>query len=319
MTKVDRRTVLSALGASTLAGCAGPLQIGEGKRDPQGGIGGTGIVGTLTDFGSVIVNGLRVELDGGTQLTGAFGSVSETALALGQSLTIEAATDQDRLVARRIHLTHPVIGRVTGGGRSDGVAFVEGVRVRPEPGMLGSLNAGKRVAVSGVWQGGEVVASRVDQLDDLGASALAGVVGRAPDGSGPTVGPVAIAMDSSLLPPVGSFVTLVWRGGGIGAYPSRIVPNRFVGAAGPLTALSVEGFLDPVPQAPSFTVAGLGHSFDDGAVLGAFRDLRALFSGPYDGTFNVAEGLPLPDDFDARREVSRTLLAGGARRGLPVR
>jgi hypothetical protein len=319
MTRINRRGLIAAIGATTLGACSGQLQLGEGKRKPEGGIGGTGIVGTLTDFGSLVVNGLRVELDGSTVLSNAYGSVEEGALTIGQSLTIEASEGQGGLFARRVHLTHPVIGRVSFVSDSGNVAIVAGVRVRPEEGMIGSLVKDARVAVSGVWRGGEVVASRIDLLKDVGPSALAGVVGRSGDGSNPTVGTRKVAIDSSFLPPSGSFTTLVWKDDRISTMPDDVVPNRFTGSAGPLKQLSVEGYLDPSPEPPSFSLAGLGHSFDSSAKLEAFRDKRGLFSGPYSGTFDVAEGVVMPNDFNARRELSRDLLRGGLRPTLPVR
>ncbi|MEM7745840.1 MAG: DUF5666 domain-containing protein [Pseudomonadota bacterium] len=319
MRRLDRRIVLNGLGASTLGACAGPFRIGEGKKQPRGGIGGTGIIGTLTDFGSLILNGLRVELDSATEITDALGRAAEDSLAIGQNLTVEAATIDGALVARRVHITHPVIGQVDAAAQAGDQKLVDGVVVRPEPGMIGELAVGARVAVSGVWNGPEIIASRIDVVADEHPSVLAGVVNRPEGEQGAFVATRPLDLDSSLLPPQGSFVTLVWTGSGVDRFPTQIVPNRFTGAAGPLTGLSVEGYLDPIDAPPSYTLAGLGHSFDADAKLGAFRQGRALFTGGYDGDFVVQEGLPMPEDLTQRRARSLALLDGGPRGGLPVR
>ncbi|MEM8752997.1 MAG: hypothetical protein AAGF90_08480, partial [Pseudomonadota bacterium] len=62
MTALDRRAALAGIGAALLGACAPGSREGAGvadaRKDPaEGGIGGTGIVGVLTDFGSLVVNG----------------------------------------------------------------------------------------------------------------------------------------------------------------------------------------------------------------------------------------------------------------------
>ncbi|MEM7488864.1 MAG: hypothetical protein AAF390_07030, partial [Pseudomonadota bacterium] len=97
-----RRTVLTLLASGAVAACrpSPPAVVTRDESDPfEGGIGGTGIVGVLTDFGSLIVNGLRVEVTSGTTVATPFGRVGEGALAPGQALTIVASRSADRLVA----------------------------------------------------------------------------------------------------------------------------------------------------------------------------------------------------------------------------
>lgn len=109
---------------------------------------------------------------------------------------------------------------------------------------------------------------------------------------------------------MGSFVTVTGAHQGDRLVAAEIVLGRFVGAAGPLEALSVEGYLDPIPTAPFYAVSGLGHSFDAGAELAPFRESRSVFSGPYSGTFDVATGLMLPEAFEPRRALIRRIAAG---------
>ena len=190
MGRIDRRVALLGLGASALGACAGPLQIGEGKKAPRGGIGGTGIVGVLTDFGSIIVNGLRVETSAETKVTDAFGPVDLRSVQIGHSLTVEAATVDGTLVARRVHISHPVIGAVERvRGRR---AVVAGVPVVLEPSGMGRWKRGQSVAVSGLWQGDKVVASRIDRIAKRDLSVIAGVVGLQGLGGAQTIGGRAV-------------------------------------------------------------------------------------------------------------------------------
>ena len=89
MISLSRRGVLAGLGAGLLASTA-PVRGATEKPPVEGGLGGTGIVGTLMGFGSLIVNGFRVETDAATAYSSTLGPFEPEALAVGQSLTIEA-------------------------------------------------------------------------------------------------------------------------------------------------------------------------------------------------------------------------------------
>lgn len=307
MRRVDRRIAIAGLGASFLSACAGPVKIGEGKKPPRGGIGGTGIVGVVTDFGSIILNGLRVVTTAETQVTDAFGPVDPDSVQIGHSLTVEASTVDGGLVARRVHISHPVIGKVERvRGRT---ARVGGVRVVMERNAIGKMRRGRTVAVSGLWKGNTVIGSRVDDVEDPGLTVIAGVIDQSRLGGPVSIGGQTFAFGADV-PPVGSFATIGGKRSKGRFAPAWITPGRFFGSAGPLEQLSIEGYLEPSKAAPFFTVSGLGHSFDRDAKLRQLKDQRTLFSGPYVGTFAVSEGLPLPADQEARRDVVRQILAG---------
>ncbi|MEO0820460.1 MAG: DUF5666 domain-containing protein [Pseudomonadota bacterium] len=301
MAAIDRRRFLAGAAGATLAGCAPGERVAEERPRPpkEGGIGGTGIVGVLTDFGSIVVNARRIAVDRAPEITDALGARNADALVRGQSLTVEATEDAPGagLYARRIHITHPLIGpveRVTADGRG---LVVAGVAVRLEPGVALEAAPGAAVAVSGLWDGDVVVASRIDpaptDLVVVSGTLMA-------SGGGAAVHALALAPGAAL-PAPGGFVTVAGRLSGGALVAERVVEGRFTGAAGPLIALSVEGYLEPVTAAPGFTLSGLGHSFDRDAQLAAFARGRALFEGPYTGDFAVRHGLALPEGTAARR------------------
>lgn len=307
-----RRAVLAMLGAGALTACTAPQRLGDARKPPvEGGIGGTGIVGVVTDFGSLMVNGLRVGVPADAAATNAFGPIDPAEVRIGDATTIEASVVDGVLAARRVHVAHPVIGRVdhvSAGGRRGGVA---GVAVDLEPGALGSLALGARVAVSGLWRGDTVVATKVTPAPSGAArDVLAGEVRIDARGEA-RVGGVALRTVGRT-PEAGVFVTAVGqsRHGAFRADTVRV--GRFFGAAGPLSALSVEGWLEPQAKAPFFAVSGLGHSFDPDAKLTAFDSARAIFAGGYDGRFVAETGLALPEDFDRRRLALRAVAADPA-------
>ncbi|MEM6946348.1 MAG: DUF5666 domain-containing protein [Pseudomonadota bacterium] len=316
MADLDRRGFLAAGAALALSGCVSGTEFAGGGRRPRpprtGGIGGTGIVGTLTELGSIVVNGLRIELDDRTAISDAFGPLAADSLTPGLSLTVEAEREVEDgpLIARRVQVTRPVIGTVTGSGNDLRVA---GVPVRLLPGVAQPA-PGSRVAVSGLWNGTTVVASRLDPAGS-GPDILAGDVGLASGGiplvgGRPILGPAA-----RFVPMPVAFATLIGRATPEGFAADQISLGRFAGSITALEALSVEGYLEPAPTAPGFAISGLGHSFDPAARLSGFEG-RSLFVGPYTGTFDVALGLPLPEEARARRALLSPgfdPLAAGAR------
>ncbi|MEM8586879.1 MAG: DUF5666 domain-containing protein [Pseudomonadota bacterium] len=330
---VSRRAMLLGTAALALASCApagvGPREIEVADRPSEGGIGGTGIIGILNDPATLSINGLDLAAAPDLEVRDVFGQRQLADLAAGQALNVEAYSDADgRLVARSIGVTYPLIGPID--AVTDSGFRVLGVEVEVEPGapIMGSDGIefvpvpGQQVAVSGVWRADDVVATRVDLLDTTTTPVvIAGEVkpGQTPDSVRLGTVELALAADTPL-PRVGSFVTAIGERQGDVFGVERLEPGRFAGSVAPLTRLSVEGYLEPTTVAPGYAIAGLGHSFDDEAVLDALASSRALYIGPYDGDFRVALGLRLPEGFDARRALLASLndgFAPGA--GIPTR
>lgn len=302
----DRRSFIAGLAALAACAPADPAREADGRRAPEGGIGGTGIVGVLTGFGSLRINGLRVALAPGLAVESAFGPEGLDTLAPGESLTVEARGDAGALVAARVRRTEPLVGPVTRGAA--GGIMVMGTEVTLDP-SLAVPAPGTFVRVSGLWRDAGVVASRIAPAGSLAAAA--GEIRRTAGGW--RIGGTPVDPAGAALPAEGTHVTVtgIWRGGMLRA--ERVEVGRFLGAAGPLARLSVEGYLEPVPAAPGFAVSGLGHSFDPAARLARFAGMRALFEGAYTGAFEVATGVPLPEDPATRAEVLERIARGGGR------
>jgi hypothetical protein len=308
MIRPSRRSVLAALGAGLLASAA-PVRGETSKPPAEGGLGGTGIVGTLMGFGSLIVNGFRVDTDPETTFSSTIGLFDPGSLAIGQTLTIEAVASAEGLLAKRVHVTYPLVGRAEVMPGRPGRLRVAGVDVEAEPDGMTAVSPGQRVLVSGVWRGNRVIAGRIDPAPGISVSAIAGAVS-VEHGTGRLVlGGRPLRLAQGLKAPAdGSFVTVIGRALADRFVADQIVEGRFTGAAGSLVQLSVDGYLDPTETAPGFTIAGLGHSFDAEAKLSAFRNDRALFTGPYVGVFAVQTGIILPEQFQARQAIIEELL-----------
>lgn len=304
-----RRTALLGLGAVGLAGCAPStgIEVTRDDRNPmEGGIGGTGIVGVLTDFGSLIVNGRRLLLTSATRYEDAFGAIASTSLRRGHSLTVDADGDGQVYRARRVTVSHPLIGPAVAAG--PGLWRVNGISVRIPAGIPVAAQPGRRVAVSGLWVGAQVVASRIDPAEP-GPDVIAGAPSRDP--SGLAFGGVSVRFASVLSAPAPhSYVTLQGTASPGGFSVMRSRRGRFR-ETGRLRLLSVEGFLEPISERPGFRVSGLGHSFDADAELADLARQRSIIEGAYDGDFVAARGIVLPTSAAERQRFLRRRLSEG--------
>src|SRR5262245_1445801 len=189
MSRMLRRAAFAALLALTAFGAARTAWgacadmgggVGGTGAVARGGVGGTGIsdtptaigvVGVITEFASVCVNGLEIHYDPGTPVTINGRSASAKQLAVGQVVAVEAQSAAGRLAARSIAVLRVLEGPVTRVDADAQTVFVMGqpVRVTGETAgaaqkqQLAELGPGTTVQVSGYRNArGEIVASRLD-------------------------------------------------------------------------------------------------------------------------------------------------------------
>jgi hypothetical protein len=130
------------------------------------GIGGTGIVGVITGFASVCVNGLEVAYDPAIPVDRDGTAANASSLRAGQVVVIQAEGPPDALHARTISLRHEVSGRIEAVELGSGLLTIAGQPVAIPSGTWGAdrFSLGDWVAVSGLQRAdGVIVASRLDQ------------------------------------------------------------------------------------------------------------------------------------------------------------
>ena len=178
---------------------AGPDR-GIGGTGASGGIlrtagvsttGSTGIVGVITGFGSVCLDGLEVQYDPAQPVDTETGAASTAELRAGELAVVTADGDAPALFADSIAIRHEVIGpvesisveSVTADSISapDGrVMQVAGQSVLLHGGLTGQAPApGDWVAVSGLRDArGAIVATRLDRVDPAARQGVVLVHGR---------------------------------------------------------------------------------------------------------------------------------------------
>ncbi len=135
---------------------------GTGHQD-QCGFGGTGVIGTITDFGSIWVNGLRIELSPNLQVQSNLGTATE--LKIGHQV-ITSVTNTTAPVAEQVQVHYVLAGKVE---------YIDATRmiinqhtVYRDSTTLGlSPRAGDMVAINALPQaGGSWLATRIDPNPD---------------------------------------------------------------------------------------------------------------------------------------------------------
>ena len=133
----------------------------EPDEEKEGGILGTGIVGTISGLGSIVVNGQTIEFDPGLAIRDGVTAATADALALGHTVAVVAQKADGAWRAVSIRQVLPLVGPVT--IDADGQPRVLGTQIVLHSGEE-SLMSGDWVAVSGLWQDRQVVASRLEKL-----------------------------------------------------------------------------------------------------------------------------------------------------------
>ena len=147
-------------------------------RPDDRGIGGTGVVGVITGFGSICVDGLEVALDPAADVSVDGEPATASALRIGQLVALQATDAAVAPHADWLAVRHEVVGEVQ--TASEGVLVVAGQRVLTGAQTRGIVHpvTGSRVAVSGLRDAsGAVAATRVDADATTPASAQTGASG----------------------------------------------------------------------------------------------------------------------------------------------
>lgn len=205
-------------------GIGGTGGMGERPRAPQDrGIGGTGLYGRITGFGSILLNGARVRYPA-TARVRLFGrTVRPQAMKIGHVVGITAAGTADRFETGQIEIDHLVAGPVEARGWFSGGFTVLGQTIQPLAGAE-IPEAGEWVAISGFRRpDGGIAASLIEPAMDRIAR-LTGILRAAP-GGGFVLGSLTVA-GPGLAPRLGQRVALegVAQAEGLAVTAIRLAP-----------------------------------------------------------------------------------------------
>ena len=146
---------------------------GTGRQLADPGTGGTGIIGVITGFASVCVNGIEADFDARTAIYDNGKSAGPSSLKVGQVVEVLAVGRGERVFARRIVVNDVMVGPVTRVDPANRRLEIMHQPVRwsgdmtsqaPGSAALHEVKPGQYLRVSGFRAAsGEVLASRIDQ------------------------------------------------------------------------------------------------------------------------------------------------------------
>ncbi len=251
---------------ATPAGDAPGGSVPSTPRPGGRGIGGTGIVGVITGFGSVCVDGLEVALDPEVTVSVDGEPAAVSTLRAGQLVALRAADAKTTPHTDVLAVRHEVVGQVQ--SIADGILVVAGQRVLTGARTRGVAHptVGSRVAVSGLRDvTGAVVATRVD----VGAAAYRSISARGGvsntaagksvlirgrlthDGSGLRIGELLVSLVAGLAVPDDGPVTATGSLDGYALHAATLMPDLL--AADPVAYFGsgvdryvIESYTDPV-------------------------------------------------------------------------
>lgn len=238
----------------------------------EGGIGGTGIIGTITGFASICVNGVEVHYDSNTPVfvDGRQATIRE--LAVGQIVIVRAPEMASEVIAHHISINHAVAGPISHFDHQTGEMHVLGQVVRAN-GLreLSNLKIGDWTQVSGHrLANGTIVASHIEVIPPASEAIINGYVTNI-DTDGYDVYGTRIRHDFKSMPAQiaeGMEVTVTgnWNGDNLQARHFQTEPTRH--AIGRVEHLIIEGYI----QALQGNAINLGNQTVNFITTGLIKD-----------------------------------------------
>jgi hypothetical protein len=203
-------TVLMAL-AALLSACGGDSQLAgiNGGGISNGGNSDTGVVvGPITGFGSIFVNGIEFDLNGSTNVTvDGVPNLGQTALGIGQIVTVKGTINQSTGMgtASSIEYSNNLKGKVTAVYTANNTFTVIGQTVKVTGttvfeglASLADLKSTDYVEVSGfVDTSGNIEATRVELQASSNNVELSGTVSSLPDPNSPPSSPPSFTIGAT--------------------------------------------------------------------------------------------------------------------------
>ena len=275
--------------------------VGGTGRTAKGGVGGTGrsaqnlgVVGTVTGFASLCINGLEVHYAASTPVTANGLPASIADLAVGQVVTLEATRDAgadnakpvDELAGIRVSILNAVAGPVRRVDAAKRQIDVLGQTVRITPQTLIAdatgiknfdfLRAGSLVRVSGLrLANGDIVASRIENTLTLAQASVLGPVTQSDAGGFSIYGLRVAAGDLKGVAVASGEVMVSGRLDGDVLRPERIAIAPSLTFTQNIDRLVLEGYVGNLTDT-QFTVGGVKVMMSTATyVTGGSGDLQA--------------------------------------------
>jgi hypothetical protein len=223
---------------------------GSGHVADDGGIGGTGIIGVITGFASICINGIEIHYNSDTPVSIDGRSSTARDLAVGQIVAARALGTGHELVARNIAVMHAAVGPISNLNPAAGEMRVLDQAVHIEKyadlSHVSSLKTGDWVQVSGHrLSNGAIVASRIETTPPQAQAKINGHVTQI-DGHGFVVNGTRVQHDEKLLPTSisqGMEIQVTGHWDGVHLHARQIQIDPILNSIGNVEHLMIEGYI----------------------------------------------------------------------------
>jgi hypothetical protein len=237
--------------ANNERGGIGGTGIVAGAKKPvfgDSGIGGTGIVGVITGFASICVNGIEVNYDSNTPVWDNGNPSALSQLVVGQVVSVATTGDGNQMTARGIGVIQAVVGPITAVNAATGELRVMGQRIQAQRTELANLKVGSWLRVSGLsLVTGEVVASHLQPMPTQAnaqaqvRSIVRGFVGKSVKVGDTLVDLSALPAPANLTDGQEVWISGVWNGQSLQA--SDLVVSPTLQGLGRVEKIVLEGYI----------------------------------------------------------------------------
>ena len=291
--------VLLLMAACSSSGSYDETDLADGVG---GGIGGTGIIGVVTDLGQLVVNDRRIQVADDTLIREDGETVAIGDVQIGQVVQISASGPASRLASRTIDIRNEVIGPITKVDWSNGIVTVLNQPVTYAQGAIVDIDpkVGNMVAVSGFrLLDRTIVATRVQSVASTMPVQLYGRYELIDD---------AVQIDGVRIQGLVALPDLSGREifaqgllTGAGLAPARFEVQADVPFNGLQRDLSIAGFLDARANILSeTTLAKVSEDVSRVTLTDGRSEAFGIFEGswlPDQALFNIDRQLPAPAIF----------------------
>ncbi len=260
-----------------------------GDDDLESGTIGTGIMGVITGFGSIHVNGFQIDVPNGLVATSSLGARPVDSLRIGETVVVDAELDGDDLTATRIRNYYPIIAPVE--AISPGRVRVLGLDLDASEVELDTIEAGDWLAISGLWRGSTVVVSDLQRIAPRREVVVNGTFFETDTGT-QLVGPFALdgRYVEHAVPGDHIRLTGVWSEATNTIAPLEIVAGLFPPE---LRTLLIEGYMSQPDPKGAYSIYGSGIVVYTDDTSMQVPSNRSIFCVNQSGPVSITQSLEL--------------------------
>lgn len=299
------KRILAILTIAGLVTFPVPATENESEGSREGGIVGTGIVGAVTDLGSIYVNGQHIVFPDGLKLASSIGERTADSLVPGETVAAEAVFSDGKWTANSINHYLPITGPV--GAADSGKLTIMGsdIAVSGDTDFIGFGSAGKPgtgdwIAVNGLWNGDTVIATRIVKIEPQSEARIVGTYRAGKDGTPGKVGGTGVPGIKLRHVRPGDVLTVKGPPEATSLQPQTVTIGLF---AGPVGDILMEGYLSQPDLQGIYTIYGSGVMAYAGSEPMAVPSERGLYCASSADRKPIVQITSLPEGSLDRREL----------------